>query len=120
MPRKKKSLFLSAPSSNFYNNKKKSHIAHQILSLGKHIKCTHFSDDMVFSLALVIFQFFSDENQEIYFSFSKKIYISLTLIIFHFFSMRTKIFIFCGLTKKVTNSLFIFIQRNVSFCSSLH
>ncbi len=28
----------------------------------------HFSNDMVFSLALVIFQFFSDKNQDIYFS----------------------------------------------------
>ncbi len=30
----------------------------QILSLGKHVKCMNFSDDMVFSLALVIFSFF--------------------------------------------------------------
>ncbi len=36
------------------------------------MKCIHFSDDMVFLLALVIFQFFSDENQDIYFSISKK------------------------------------------------
>ncbi len=32
------------------------------------MKCLHFSDDMVFWLALVIFQFFSDENQDIDFS----------------------------------------------------
>ncbi len=30
-----------------------------------------FSDDVVFFLAIVIFIFFSDENQDIYFSISK-------------------------------------------------
>ncbi len=64
---KNKSWFSSAP---FYE--KKSHAPHQILSLGKHVKCFHFSDDMVFSLALINFQFLSDVNQDIYFSISIK------------------------------------------------
>ncbi len=68
----KKSWFSSTPSSNFYNKKKKSHALRQILSLGKHVKCIHFSD-MLFSLVLIIFQFFSDENQDIYFSISKNV-----------------------------------------------
>ncbi len=37
---------------------KKSHSPRQILSLGKHVKCMHFSDDIVFSLALIIFLLF--------------------------------------------------------------
>ncbi len=32
-----------------------------------------FCDEMVFLLALIIFQFFSDENEDIHFSISKKI-----------------------------------------------
>ncbi len=63
------------------------------------MKCKHFSD-VVFSLALVIFLFFYDENQDIYFSISKKNSKkkSLALVIFYFFLMRTKTFIFDGLT----------------------
>ncbi len=55
----------------FTKKKKKSHAPRQILSLGKHMKCMHFSDDMVFSLAIIIFLFFSDENQDIYFPIYK-------------------------------------------------
>ncbi len=52
------------------------------------MKCKHFSDDMEFLLALVIFLFFSDENIDIYFSISKneKKRQSLTLVIFQLFS----------------------------------
>ncbi len=83
-----KAWFSSAPSSNFYNNKKKSHAPRQILSLGKHMKCMHFSDDMVFSFSLVIFQFISDENQDIYFLIpqKRKKRKSLALVIYLFFS----------------------------------
>ncbi len=90
-PPKKRSLFSSAPSSNFYPKRKKSHAPCQILSLANGI-FAHFCH----------FSFFSDENQDIYFSISKrkkkKGGKSLALVIFLFFSDENQdIFFFVAL-----------------------
>ncbi len=60
------------------------------------MKCMHFSDDMVFLPALLIFSLFSDENQDIFFNLKKKNARPCHFCIF--FKMRTKTFIFRGLT----------------------
>ncbi len=70
----KKTCFSSAPSSNFYTHKKRAKYS----SLWKHVKCMHFSDDMIFfnfqkekkkKIARPHhFPIFYDENQDIYFS----------------------------------------------------
>ncbi len=81
------------PRLHFYNNKKKSLAPCQILSLGKHVKCMHISHDMVFfnfqkEKKMKIarphhFSFFSDEYQDIHFSWPKltdlQIYATATL-----------------------------------------
>ncbi len=77
---KKESWFSSAPSFNFYQKREeKSHAPRQILSLGKHVKCMHFSSDMVF------------------FNFQKRKEYLSPFSFFNFFLMRTKTFIFRGL-----------------------
>ncbi len=53
------------------HTQKKRHAPRQILSLGKHVKCMHFSD-MVFSLALVIFHFFLMRIKTFIFQFPPK------------------------------------------------
>ncbi len=70
---RKKSWFLSAPSSNFYNYiKKRAMLLIKYLSLAKQVKCMHFSGDMEFSLTLVIFQFFFWwEPRHLFFNFKK-------------------------------------------------
>ncbi len=110
---KKKSRGSHQLLSNFYN-KKKSQAPCQILSLGKHLKCMHFSDDMVFFnlktnlLTLIIFLFFSGwEPKHLFFNFKKinkknkkfkkeeenRLSSSFSI----FFLMRTKTFILCDL-----------------------
>ncbi len=90
--REKKSWFSSAPSSNFYKKRKTSQAPRQILSLGKHVKCMHFSDMVFFnfqknkkSLAIVIFLFFFWEPRHLFYNFPPKKEF-LTLVIFQFFS----------------------------------
>ncbi len=62
----KKSLHSHHIPRLIFTTKKQPHSSSNT-GLEKHVKCMHFSD-MVFLLALVIFHFFSDENQDIYFS----------------------------------------------------
>ncbi len=55
-----------------FTTTKKSHAPHQMLSLGKHVKHMHFSNDMVFSLALIFFPFFLMRTKKLIFQFQKK------------------------------------------------
>ncbi len=111
---KKKSWFSSNPSSNFVPSLKKSHAPRQILILGKHVKCKHFSDDMVFSLALVIFQKKILIRTKTFISqFQKKKRKSLTLIIFLlFFSENQDI---CFSWTKATFSVCYMTFMNFSY-----
>ncbi len=94
--RPQKSLASHQFAGLIFTTTNKSHAPPQILSLGKYMKCMHFSDDMVFSLALVIFQFISDKNQDIYFSISKKRKCLSSL--FFIFLEKQDIYFFRGLT----------------------
>ncbi len=78
-----------------FTTTKKSHAPRPILNLGKHVKYIHFSDDMVFSLTLIIFNFFLMWTKIFIFQFKKK---SLHSSFFFFFLMRTKTIIFRDLS----------------------
>ncbi len=60
------------PGLIFTKKRKKTNTLRQILSLEKHVKCKHFSDDIVFLLTSSFFNFFLMRTRTIIFQFPKQ------------------------------------------------